>query len=475
MLALADSAGDAVEFRFYSHEHAAVRRRVAELGVRPAPLVDCCGREALPAVYGAADLGLILRDDTPVNRVACPTKLAEYLYFGLVPVVRSPRLGDFPELGYAYVTEEEFREGFIPDAASRRWMAEQNRDIARQLADRFETAAGDLRTRLAEASPVPADRMATASSDTVPSAATTSRPPAASVCGDVSHYLEIGAVDCKSYLDRKPDWVTRDQSQLSLTYIMGLVKHFKPRSMLEIGVSAGLTSGALLAASQGYDRQAQVYGIDIANTVYYAPEKAVGALVDEVYPEFAPRFHRFTGNDSTDVPELITEPIDFVFVDALHSHPSPTLDVLNALTRIADGGILALDGVHFGAPGHAGSAFFFHHYNDGKQSYNDVQTGALQVHDRQAMFAHCCEVLELAWQADVGSRALHRTLANVRAHFGPAAAQRMRAICELRRSHFLRFQHTYDMATTLQWRYVEELQRKADRILMATLRFTTKA
>ena len=150
MLALAVSAGDAVEFRFYSHEHAAIRRRAAELGVAPPPLVDCCGREALPAVYGAADLGLILRDDSAVNRVACPTKLAEYLHFGLIPVVRSPRLGDFPELGYAYVTEQEFRDGFIPDAASRGWMAEQNRDVVRQLAARFEAAAHDLRTRLAE-------------------------------------------------------------------------------------------------------------------------------------------------------------------------------------------------------------------------------------------------------------------------------------------------------------------------------------
>lgn len=152
MLDLAGSAGDAVEFRFYSHEHAAIRRRVAQLGVTPPPLVHCCGREELPAVYGAADLGLILRDDSPVNRVACPTKLSEYLYFGLIPVVRSPQLGDFQALGYAYVTEQEFRDGFIPDAASRRWMAEQNRHVMRQIAERFEAAARDIRSRLAAAS-----------------------------------------------------------------------------------------------------------------------------------------------------------------------------------------------------------------------------------------------------------------------------------------------------------------------------------
>ena len=185
MLELAVSAGDAVEFRFYSHEHAAIRRRAVELGVTPAPLVDCSDRSGLPAVYGAADLGLILRDDSAVNRVACPTKLAEYLHFGLIPVVRSPRLGDFEELGYAYVTEEEFRDGFIPDAASRRWMAEQNRDVVRQLAARFEAAARDLRTRLAETR-VPAAHGCAPGAGTVapPPADAPQRPDAPAPTGD---------------------------------------------------------------------------------------------------------------------------------------------------------------------------------------------------------------------------------------------------------------------------------------------------
>ena len=242
---------------------------------------------------------------------------------------------------------------------------------------------------------------------------------------------------------------------------MGLVKHYQPRSMLEIGVSAGLTSGALLAASHGYDEHARVYGIDIAETVYYAKDKAVGALVDEAYPEFKPRFHLFLGRNSTHVPELIAGPVDFVFVDTLHAHPWPTLDVLNALTRVGDGGVVALDGVHFGAPGHDGSAFFFHHYDGDKQTCDAVQIGALQVRDRQAVIEHCCEVLELAWQTDVGGDTLRRTVDNVRAHFGRTAARRVQGICEPRLEHFRRYRRTYDMAATIQWRYVETMQRQA--------------
>jgi glycosyltransferase involved in cell wall biosynthesis len=57
-----------------------------------------------------ADLGLLLRDRSSVNRVASPVKFAEYLACG-VPVLVSPGVGDFPDLvakeGVGYV----FREG----------------------------------------------------------------------------------------------------------------------------------------------------------------------------------------------------------------------------------------------------------------------------------------------------------------------------------------------------------------------------
>jgi len=45
----------------------------------------------------AADVGLLLREDTPTNQVASPVKFAEYLRCGL-PVILTPYIGDFGEL-----------------------------------------------------------------------------------------------------------------------------------------------------------------------------------------------------------------------------------------------------------------------------------------------------------------------------------------------------------------------------------------
>jgi hypothetical protein len=58
--------------------------------------------------YQTAGLGLILRDDIHINNVACPTKMIDYLGNGVVPVVLSPNIGDFKELGYSYFKLEDF-------------------------------------------------------------------------------------------------------------------------------------------------------------------------------------------------------------------------------------------------------------------------------------------------------------------------------------------------------------------------------
>ena len=105
--------------------------------------------------YRRADLGFVLRDDTPVNRVSCPTKLIEYLSCGVVPIVLQPRIGDFAARGYAYVTLDDFLSGALPPAAELERMRSGNyrviaalREEARSEMSRLValcTAEGDAR------------------------------------------------------------------------------------------------------------------------------------------------------------------------------------------------------------------------------------------------------------------------------------------------------------------------------------------
>lgn len=67
-------------------------------------LIKSVKSNELEEYYKSAKYGFILREDVNVNNVACPTKLIDYLCNGVVPVVKSPNIGDFAILGYKYIT-----------------------------------------------------------------------------------------------------------------------------------------------------------------------------------------------------------------------------------------------------------------------------------------------------------------------------------------------------------------------------------
>ncbi|MCL5634742.1 glycosyl transferase family 2 [Enterobacter vonholyi] len=70
-------------------------------------LIDSLPKDDVISVMSRCHLGFVLRDDIAVNKVACPTKLIEYLECGVVPIVKSPDIGDFNKLGYSFIKVEE--------------------------------------------------------------------------------------------------------------------------------------------------------------------------------------------------------------------------------------------------------------------------------------------------------------------------------------------------------------------------------
>jgi len=85
------------------------------------------------AYYQKNTFGIVLRNDDIVNRVACPTKLIEYIQCGLIPVVKSPYIGDFFELGYSYITDTDFESGKIPSLNEIQKMAQNNSKILERI------------------------------------------------------------------------------------------------------------------------------------------------------------------------------------------------------------------------------------------------------------------------------------------------------------------------------------------------------
>ena len=98
-------------------------------------LIDSRSNEEIYKEYLDCDFGFLLRDDTIVNNVACPTKMMEYLRFGIVPILKSDHIGNFREYGLKYVSIEDFNRGIVPDAEERKKIALSNLKIMQKITD----------------------------------------------------------------------------------------------------------------------------------------------------------------------------------------------------------------------------------------------------------------------------------------------------------------------------------------------------
>lgn len=136
------------DFRFYVNDPQQLRKTLDNHHPSKTYVLDRLTTHQLNAAYDRADFGLILRDDSPVNYVACPTKLIEYLIHGVIPIMKSTQVGDFTDLGMQYITQQDFIAGNLPDFAQQQRMREQNITVVKKLSQDVETNLTKLRQQV---------------------------------------------------------------------------------------------------------------------------------------------------------------------------------------------------------------------------------------------------------------------------------------------------------------------------------------
>ena len=107
-------------------------------------------------------------------------------------------------------------------------------------------------------------------------------------------------------------------------FLNGIIRKFKPRKFLEIGVFRGGSSIIILNAIN-----------DIPNSKFYSidldSEKFVGDCVKKYFPNYLKNWGLFKGNIATEFIEKIGNNIDFVLFDTAHFEPGEILDFLIVL------------------------------------------------------------------------------------------------------------------------------------------------
>lgn len=145
MLGCVHARNQHTPFTFLVNEPEVVRARYRELFGTEIPVsVEHVAASAVDACERSHAFGLVLRQDHIVNRVACPTKLVEYLHNGLVPILDSADIGDFTSLGLQYVRFD----APLPDEPTRRRLAAANALVLRRLRADFALGAEQLRQHL---------------------------------------------------------------------------------------------------------------------------------------------------------------------------------------------------------------------------------------------------------------------------------------------------------------------------------------
>ena len=132
MLEVAEMMSGQYRFLFLTGSPELLKAKLHNIGTHDIK-VDSVPNAAIAEFYGRASYGFLLRDNSIINRVACPTKLVEYMRAGVIPIVEQPLIGDFEALGYRYILVKDFLEDAHPCSAECEIWRKQNTDIVSTL------------------------------------------------------------------------------------------------------------------------------------------------------------------------------------------------------------------------------------------------------------------------------------------------------------------------------------------------------
>lgn len=122
-------------------------------------------------------------------------------------------------------------------------------------------------------------------------------------------------------------------------FLNGLIRKYKPKKILELGVSAGGSSVIMLNASKDIEGS-KVYSIDKLNYYYKNPRKNVGYLVKEKFPKLTKNWNLYTGDIPCSFMDKIGDGIDFVLIDTIHVRPGEINDFLSVLPYLKENAIV---------------------------------------------------------------------------------------------------------------------------------------
>ncbi len=135
----------------------------------------------------------------------------------------------------------------------------------------------------------------------------------------------------QEYLDKIKDNLENVLlNKVDMRFLNGMIRKYKPKKILEVGVASGGSSAIILNAIQNIENS-HLYSIDKLINAYNRKEKETGWLVKEKFSNLTNKWTLYTGGITSNFIEKIGGDIDLVFLDTVHYAPGEWLDIVQIM------------------------------------------------------------------------------------------------------------------------------------------------
>ena len=132
-------------------------------------------------------------------------------------------------------------------------------------------------------------------------------------------------------------------------FINGIIRKYKPKKCLEIGVAAGGSSIIILNAIKDITNSFLI-SLDL-NTLLYGNEKfKTGYSVFKYFPELTKKWKLYTGEQSHKFLDKLNLKFDFLLLDTAHFSPGELINIIEVLPFLEDNAIIVLHDIMYHLP-----------------------------------------------------------------------------------------------------------------------------
>jgi len=134
--------------------------------------------------------------------------------------------------------------------------------------------------------------------------------------------------------------------KIDMKFINGMIRKYKPKKILEVGVAGGGSSAIILNAIQNIENS-HLYSIDKLTNAYGRKNKETGFIVKENFNNLMNKWTLYTGGITSNFIEKIGGDIDLVFIDTVHESPGEWLDIIQVMPFLKKNAIVMLHDINF--------------------------------------------------------------------------------------------------------------------------------